>query len=34
MELRDVTPAVNRELAGALLEVQHAAYAVEAGLIG
>ena len=34
VELRDVTPAVDRELAGALLEVQHAAYAVEAGLIG
>ena len=34
MELRDVTPAVDRELAGALLEVQYAAYAVEAGLIG
>lgn len=34
VELRAVTPAVDRELAGALLEVQHAAYAVEAGLIG
>jgi ribosomal protein S18 acetylase RimI-like enzyme len=34
VELRDVSPAVDRELAGALLRMQHAAYAVEAGLIG
>ena len=34
MELRDVTPADDGELARALLRVQHAAYAVEAGLIG
>jgi GNAT superfamily N-acetyltransferase len=33
VELRDVTPADDRELARALLRVQHAAYAVEAGLI-
>jgi GNAT superfamily N-acetyltransferase len=34
VELRDVTPADDGELARALLRVQHAAYAVEAGLIG
>jgi ribosomal protein S18 acetylase RimI-like enzyme len=34
MELRDVTPAADRELARALLRVQHAAYSVEAALIG
>jgi GNAT superfamily N-acetyltransferase len=34
VELRDVTPADDGELAGALLLVQHAAYAVEAALIG
>ena len=34
MELRDVAPADDGELARALLRVQHAAYAVEAMLIG
>jgi ribosomal protein S18 acetylase RimI-like enzyme len=34
MEVREVWPAVDGEVAGALLRVQHAAYAVEAGLIG
>ena len=34
MELRDVTPADDGELARTLLRVQHAAYAVEAALIG
>jgi ribosomal protein S18 acetylase RimI-like enzyme len=34
VELRDVTPADDGDLARALLLVQHAAYAVEAALIG
>ena len=34
MELRDVTPADDGELARTLLRVQYAAYAVEAALIG
>jgi hypothetical protein len=34
VELRDVIPADDGELARGLLRVQHAAYAVEAALIG
>lgn len=34
VELREVEPAGDGELAGVLLRVQHAAYAVEAALIG
>jgi hypothetical protein len=34
VDLREVVPAIDGELAGALLQVQHAAYAVEAAQIG
>jgi GNAT superfamily N-acetyltransferase len=34
VDLRNINPAVDGELARALLQVQHAAYAVEAALIG